>query len=1327
MRHNAKLLLVILLLFVFNLKQWAQTPYRQYANDGIELNFFDIENVDFRAYLLYNLAQDNRFAFIVEDENGVFTLTSNDDLSREDFFESFEDFYNSTFTDFQLLSKNDIFDLYPIWKSQVDPRSFASIMMDITLRNTRSDNESCINAEPFCTTDFYSFEAASTSNTANEPNMDDGCIGSSYNPSWYYLRIGSNGQFAIHMEGVDPDNPNTHRDIDFCMWGPYTEQEVNSGSACSNLTAAKIVDCCYSASYSEDAYLGYPEGSHGHSHGTIHTQTPQVGEYYILMITNFSRQPCIIDFHKDPEGDPGTTDCAILPPIVDNYGPYCVGDNIELHAHAASGADYFWTGPGITFFNEMDPNPTILNCTMDMAGVYECTISKGNQTASSTTTVVIYPNPVAGFTGATNTCVGTPIEFASTSTTNPSGYDISDYLWDFDDGQTSSVATTTHTFDQSGTYHVMLHVSTGNGVCTDEITQTIIVSEDETGEYETSVCDNEFPYVFHGVTFTSAETQTVTLEGVTELGCDSILTLTVSTSPALTGTYETSVCESQFPFTFHGETFTSAGTRTVTHVGVTEQGCDSTLTLTVNANPALTGTYSATVCETQIPFTFHGVTFNSTGTQTLTIPNATPQGCDSIVTLSVTVNGILEGEYNATVCESQLPFTFHGVTFDAAGSETLTIPNATPQGCDSIVTLNVEVNGILEGEYNATVCESQLPFTFHGITFTQSGQETLTIPNATPQGCDSIVTLNVTVNGVLEGNYSASVCDSQLPYTFHGITFTSAGTQTITIPNATPQGCDSIVTLSVTVSEVLSGEYSATICDDQLPYTFHGTTFTAGGTQTFTIPNATPQGCDSIVTLNLTVNNGQEIELTEQAYNSYTWHGETYFESGDYTFDTLTAEGCNRHEILHLTIDNEVVTNEIYETACDNFYWEANNETYNVTGNYTAHFPSQHDGDSIVMLHLTINLSETENYDVTECDSYTWHGQTYTTGGDYTFDTLTAQGCDRHETLHLTLGHSDESHINITSCESYVWYGTSYTESGTYEHREQTAEGCEILEVLHLNIGTNFLSEETQASCDSYSWRNHVYTESGTYNVTVPNPDGCDSTFVLNLTINPSLTTEVVELACREFEWFGTIYNESGVYNHVEQSTTTGCDSTIVLRLTIEDGALSPNSIHGQSQVYPATNLIHGVYTYHIDSTNIDPSLLRWSISRDDWQITPHRATCKVLCLTEGEARLRAWTEGDFCDIDTSMMIYSSFFDVNENGDATLSIYPNPSRGEVTVSWRDIEEVHVIDILGQRLASYKFGKVESCEINIGTLAHGVYVLEIVSTDGKAYRPVVRGD
>ena len=83
MNRLIKAAIVFLLLAIMPLKQWAQTPYRQYSNNGVELNFSTIDDVYFRAYLLYNLSQDNRFVLTAEEDNGIFYIGSSDESLDE--------------------------------------------------------------------------------------------------------------------------------------------------------------------------------------------------------------------------------------------------------------------------------------------------------------------------------------------------------------------------------------------------------------------------------------------------------------------------------------------------------------------------------------------------------------------------------------------------------------------------------------------------------------------------------------------------------------------------------------------------------------------------------------------------------------------------------------------------------------------------------------------------------------------------------------------------------------------------------------------------------------------------------------------------------------------------------------------------------------------------------------------------------------------------------------------------------------------------------------------------------------------------------------------
>ena len=839
-------------------------------------------------------------------------------------------------------------------------------------------------------------------------------------------------------------------------------------------------------------------------------------------------------------------------------------------------------------------------------------------------------------------------------------------------------------YTQSGDYTLTLQTQYG---CDSIVTLHLTINQSETEDFNVTECDS---YIWNGTTYNQGGTYT--FETTTVQGCERIETLYLTINHSETEEFNVTACDS---YNWNGTTYTQSGT--YTFETTTAAGCPRTETLHLSISDISQTEFSQQACEN---FTWNGTTYNASGDYIQQFNSV--QGCDSIVTLHLTINHNEEESFNVTECDS---YIWNGTTYDRSG--TYTYETTTAQGCERIETLYLTINHSETEEFNVTACDS---YTWNGTTYNSSG--TYSFETTTAQGCPRTETLNLIISDVFQTEFSQQACES---FIWNGTVYNTSGDYTQQFNSV--QGCDSIVTLHLIINDVLETEWSHQACDS---YQWNDQSYNISGnyTQNFT----SVQGCDSIVTLHLTINNMMETNWTQQAYNSFIWNGITYYESGDYTQNFTTQHGCDSIVTLHLTIVHEVVDNEWTASACDSYVW--NGVTYNATGDYTQHFPSQHEGDSIVTLHLTVyHAAETEWSDHA-CDSYEWNGITYNNSGDYTQQFTTQHGCDSTVTLHLSLGHSEEKHINITACESYLWNGTLYTESGTYEHMAQTATGCDSLLVLHLNIGTKFISEESLSACDSYFWRGNIYTASGTYEDEAPNPDGCDSTFILNLTVNHSTTTQINEAACNEFEWNGTTYYASGTYSYVGQSIA-GCDSIVVLNLSMEAGL--PVNIQGPTSIYTATNLVSGSYTYQIDSTNIDPANVHWSISRDDWHIEPHRATCKVYCLTTGEATLRAWTEGEFCNIDTTILLQSTFFDIGESDDPSLAVYPNPTKGYVTVSWHDIEEVSVIDMLGQRLTTYKFGKTESCEIDLGTYAHGVYVLEIVSSDGKAHRPVVRGN
>src|SRR5207245_810811 len=184
----------------------------------------------------------------------------------------------------------------------------------------------------------------------------------------------------------------------------------------------------------------------------------------------------------------------------------------------------------------------------------------------------------------------------------------------------------------------------------------------------------EVPYIWHGNNYNEASTYKDTLTSAT--GCDSTVTQTLNVNQVVTSTQTTTICSNQLPYNWNGNTYNAAGTYKDTLTSAA--GCDSIVTLTLNVNPVVTGTQTTTICSNQLPYNWNGNTYNAAGTYKDTLASAT--GCDSIVTLTLNVNPVVTGMQTTTICSNQLPYIWNGNTYNAAGTYKDTLTNAT--GCD---------------------------------------------------------------------------------------------------------------------------------------------------------------------------------------------------------------------------------------------------------------------------------------------------------------------------------------------------------------------------------------------------------------------------------------------------------------------------------------------------------------------------------------------------------------------------------------------------------------------------------------------------------------------
>lgn len=416
----------------------------------VEFDITKIERFDQRIHILYTLGLDERFGVALGGNDGVFIIDYGNDEADFSIEEAFSDFLKEENVIFNSMSKEELGSSYPKWKSSLPDSFVNNIMMDIYVKSRQ--NNMCIDADPFCTDNgLYQFPAGVNAGSGEQgPNYN--CLSTTPNPAWYYMRMANPGGMSIYMYSTP------EKDIDFCCWGPFDDPKT----PCPNgLTANKVVSCSYSSNPTETCVI---------------PSNATTGQYYILVITNFSNSQCNITFSKT-DGS-GTTDCSILEPFLTANTP-CYGSSLVLQADEINDATYTWTSPDNQTHSGRIWSRS--NATLNMAGIYTCNVVSGTQSGNEVVNVVVLPNVNADF-NFSNALVGQPVQFTGAETTTPSGNNsmITERLWNFGDGSTSTSANPTHTYNSSGTYTVTYTVKAqgGNdGECSDVKTKTVTVTD----------------------------------------------------------------------------------------------------------------------------------------------------------------------------------------------------------------------------------------------------------------------------------------------------------------------------------------------------------------------------------------------------------------------------------------------------------------------------------------------------------------------------------------------------------------------------------------------------------------------------------------------------------------------------------------------------------------------------------------------------------------------------------------------------------------------------------------------------------------------------------
>jgi len=410
----------------------------------------------------------------------------------------------------------------------------------------------------------------------------------------------------------------------------------------------------------------------------------------------------------------------------------------------------------------------------------------------------------------------------------------------------------------------------------------------------------------------------------------------------------------------------------------TENGCESPrVKVTATVKQTTTGQYSITACDMYL---FNGIIRTTSGAYKDTLVNKV--GCDSIVTLNLTINSTAPPTLISTpICgEGKVTFEelagtippptpiklYNSPTNGSVVGNGYTTPTITQttdfyatqtlgNGCESArIKVTATVNQPSTGSFSQTACDK---FFFNGFNRTTSGVYKDTLVNKV--GCDSILTLNLTINSTPAPSLTSSpICgtgtvtftqkvpsrlDAPVPYKLYdaavngnlvvnGLTTPSISQTTDYYATITQNNCESPrVKVTATVKQPTTGQYAMTACG---MYLFNEIIRTTSGAYKDTLVNKV--GCDSIVTLNLTVNPlpnvkanatpsrsivlGNSITLKASGAVTYSWDNGVIDNSAFiptktklYTVTGTDANNCTNTDTITVDVKNTTgldITNE---------------------------------------------------------------------------------------------------------------------------------------------------------------------------------------------------------------------------------------------------------------------------------------------------------------------------------------------------------------------------------------------------------------------------------
>jgi PKD repeat protein len=262
----------------------------------------------------------------------------------------------------------------------------------------------------------------------------------------------------------------------------------------------------------------------------------------------------------------------------------------------------------------------------------------------------------------------------------------------------------------------------------------------------------------------------------------------------------------------------------------------------------------------------------------------------------------------------------------------------------------------------------------------------------------------------------------------------------------------------------------------------------------------------------------------------------------------------------------------------------------------------------------------------------------------------------------------------------------------------------------------------TASACETYTWNGQTYSSSGVYTGTTAN---C-VTESLNLTISPSSTNTTPISACNSYVWNGTNYTSSGVYTGATINCVTQfLNLTITPSSTITQPASQSINISNNAQFIVGSSGSNAIYQWQTDLgigfQNLN-SVGQYSGTSNN------TLTVSNVTFSNNNQPFRCIVSSGSCTDTSDVAVLTVVNNVGFNDLSTskLSIYPNPTNGDFTIT--GLELVGTVSSLILTDMNGKVVKVldtKATKFTMGGIKPGVYFLNILSGNKQEVLKIVK--